>query len=506
MPITNLPIEPPIGFRLRLGDKVPTRSGDKERPRSLDVFRVTTPSREVIEAFVNVYGGKAEEWEHAGGKIWQATLDSNAITVDFPSGEAVTRDMELWGSNGEMLRRCDGVAQAETGEACACRNIDPRNRANRCKPRTRLIVQAPDTGLLGYGKLETNSEIAAKQLPWSVNEYLARRADGWPIKARLVIDRQTNGRGSDYSVPTIVLVQDPDAANRAPLPPVPVGTAFAELSTVVEPELIPEPAATQAQPAQAQPAQADRGVAAFMADAPGVRSRAAGAERPSSSLNAALDEIVAADFEPETAHVSNPTLTDTGHVSLFGDEPASPAAEHNPRPTVSRPAREGGTAPVATPGPLMADLNDLYADPDDEVPGIIEALEIDLAEPSPAPAPPLLTVVPNDAPEPTRTQAPAAQSQSAQSQSAQSRSRAAAATNSAGNNPLGRARPAEGELDPAIVAKVAQRIERTIKNCGVDRDRADRAVQQEFSLNLDQIAHYPEKFLAVTRLVGSLAE
>ena len=487
MPITNLPIEPPIGFRLRLGDKVPTRSGDKERPRSLDVFRVTTPSREVIEAFVHVYGGKAEEWEHAGGKIWQATLDSNAITVDFPSGEAVTRDMELWGSNGEMLRRCDGVAQAETGEACACRNIDPRNRANRCKPRTRLIVQAPDTGLLGYGKLETNSEIAAKQLPWSVNEYLARRADGWPIKARLVIDRQTNGRGSDYSVPTIVLVQDPEAASRAPLPPVPAGTTFAELTAVAEPEVIPEPAAVAAPPAH-QPPLADRGVADFVAEAPA-------AEQSSGSLDAALDEIVAARFVTD----------DTDYVSLFGDE-------ESPHPAVqpaAQPRAAAGAAPAVGSRPLMADLDELYTDPD-EVPGIIEALEIDLAGDTASSAGgPLLTVVPDD-PAPT-----AKPRESSPVRLAQNRSRISGATNSdrqpaartnaqSGPRSPGGARPAQGDLDPAVVAKIAQRIEKTIKNCGVDRERAERAIQEKFALNLEDLAYRPELYFPFTQLVGTL--
>jgi hypothetical protein len=147
-------------FRIRLGDR------DGARPRKLaDQIRITAPAQQVVQAFVDVYGGAVTSWDGQ----WQAYLPTSELRILVLPGQSIQQWWEFYrGSVCE--RRCDGYLEQKSGKRCVCpEDIDERIKdKSACSPMTRVNVLCPDVAVVGAGGLVTHSLIAAETLPQSI--------------------------------------------------------------------------------------------------------------------------------------------------------------------------------------------------------------------------------------------------------------------------------------------------------------------------------------------------
>lgn len=191
--------------RIRTGVQAPTGNGRK-RPAKLEHFRLTSPSRDLIEAAASVYGGEARPWDGQ----WEVVTDSDAIDVVIPPGQSISQWYEMW-SGGGCQRRCDGRTNVLTDTPCAC-PADPAERreaaanGQACKPTTRLNVILPDIPDLGVWRLESHGYYAASELSGTVE---VLESAGRLLPARLRLEQREVKRpgkpASRFAVPVLEL-------------------------------------------------------------------------------------------------------------------------------------------------------------------------------------------------------------------------------------------------------------------------------------------------------------
>lgn len=185
--------------RIRIGQKVATSSG-KTRPAKLNRFRLTSPSRELLEKVATQYGGTVAPWspdDKAAGQF-EVITESTRMPILVPN-QPVSQYFELW-SGGGCQRRCDGVTELLKDRPCIC-GPDPETR--QCKPTTRLNVVLADIPGVGVWRLESHGYYAALELP-GVAELLAK-AGGY-VEAFLGLEERTakrEGKTLRWMVPTI---------------------------------------------------------------------------------------------------------------------------------------------------------------------------------------------------------------------------------------------------------------------------------------------------------------
>lgn len=184
-------------FRIRMGDR------DGNRPRKLtDAIRITARSRQVVQAFVDVYGGAVSEWEQQ----WQAYLPTTELRVLVLPGQSVQQWWEFYrGSVCE--RRCDGYLEQKSGKRCMCPE-DVYERAedrDACSPMTRVNVLCPDVAVVGAGSLVTHGMIAAETLPQSVSVAESALSRGLMVPAVLRVVANTSGR-NHFIFPQIEII------------------------------------------------------------------------------------------------------------------------------------------------------------------------------------------------------------------------------------------------------------------------------------------------------------
>lgn len=151
---------------IRLGQKVPTSSGNL-RPAKLETLRFTSPSRMLIDAVADLYGGEVKPWQANTGPQFEVVTNAKEIPVLVPP-QRIDPNMEHWG-NGYRDRLCDGETETIRQRACLCaqmqqggRRIDQREL---CKPTTRMSVMLADVPSLGTWKIESHGWNAAAELP-----------------------------------------------------------------------------------------------------------------------------------------------------------------------------------------------------------------------------------------------------------------------------------------------------------------------------------------------------
>ncbi len=240
MPIKNLPTSFRKLGKIRLGESVPVmengaqaknRDGTlKFRPAKIEDFRLTSPRRELLEGAAEAYGGEVKPWDGAPGEDdeWQVFTSSKVLDITIPpvfidedgdvAGATFSQWNEMW-SKGGCARRCDGVDETLSGQKCSAMKpmcpVDHEERSalaslgKACKMTTRLMVILPRVPDLGVWMLESHGWYAAVELGGFM-EFLARRAPGQFVDAKLRLEARTVKRGGktrNFAVPVIELPQ-----------------------------------------------------------------------------------------------------------------------------------------------------------------------------------------------------------------------------------------------------------------------------------------------------------
>lgn len=211
--------------RIRCGLAPGASGNDKRFPVSIDHFRFTSPSRDLIEAIAQRYGGTPTPWRHPGNRSnqFEVITKTSDIPVDLPP-QNVEPWYELWGGNQTCMRRCDGEVERlrsveDRIQRCLC---DPtgameRGDPNReCQITIRMIVRLTDFPTMGVWHLASHGWSATDE--WDrYNELLRRLPENGYLPCRLLLERRTSNnmtwsteRGREeldarrYVVPTLL--------------------------------------------------------------------------------------------------------------------------------------------------------------------------------------------------------------------------------------------------------------------------------------------------------------
>lgn len=179
--------------RIRTGRQVPTSKGGT-RPAKLETFRLTSPSREAIEAAAVLYGGECSEWKGAPGDAqqWEVFTKASTIEAIVPPASTMSQFWEMW-SGGGCQRRCDGETELLGDRECLC-PADPAERrklaqeGKACKPTTRLSLILPQLPDIGVWRLESHGFYAAVELAGAQQICSLATARGQMIPVRLRLD------------------------------------------------------------------------------------------------------------------------------------------------------------------------------------------------------------------------------------------------------------------------------------------------------------------------------
>jgi hypothetical protein len=189
---------------IRLGEKRKAASG-KEYPAKLETFRVTSPSKPLIESVAALLGGEVRPWQSKTGPEWEVVTNATEIPVHVPP-QVIDPNYELWG-NGFRARLCDGETERIRDAACLC-EAAARVRYERaklswpedglfdrtkddCKPTTRITLMISDIPAgAGTFKLESHGMNAAAELP-ALSAAIA--AANQPIPATLRLQQREGG-------------------------------------------------------------------------------------------------------------------------------------------------------------------------------------------------------------------------------------------------------------------------------------------------------------------------
>lgn len=204
--------------RIRLGtSETKTNQSGREyqKPVKLDRFRLTSRSQQLIEEAAGRYGGEVEPWEpqSGGATQFQVIVEARSLPIIVPP-DPLSQFYEVW-SGGKVQRRCDGMREILSDQACLCSSANPDPAKRQCKPYTRLSVMLAEMNGVGVWRLETHGYNAAVELPAVVD--LLSRAGG-NIAARLEMEERSsvvevNGKEvtSRFMVPVIHVEMTPAA-------------------------------------------------------------------------------------------------------------------------------------------------------------------------------------------------------------------------------------------------------------------------------------------------------
>ena len=198
--------------KVRLGDK-----GTKGEPRRLTKFRLTSPSRALLEAAAAEYGGEVKEWTGAPDEgVYELYTNTDTLDIILPpvfsdrDGSPTlpySQAYEMWSAGG-CERRCDGETEVLSGKPCLCgeaRGSDPKTT---CRITTRLNVMLPKIPGLGVWMMESHGWNAASLLPGTLDLLMLAASQQRFIPAVLRLEPRTSKRGGQtrkFVVPVIDL-------------------------------------------------------------------------------------------------------------------------------------------------------------------------------------------------------------------------------------------------------------------------------------------------------------
>lgn len=197
---------------IRIGHTVDTgRISDKTnkpilRPEKLQIFRLTSASRPLLEEVAKLYGGTVQPWTPANGgpTEWEVYTEADRLPVLVPPREPVTQWYEQY-KGSKCVRRCDGVTEQKADQPCMC---NPDKRA--CQITTRLNVMLRDVPGLGVWLLTTHGYYAAAELP-EVAHFLAGTrgyVDAWLSMEEKQVVRD-DGKTARFMVPKLDVAVTP---------------------------------------------------------------------------------------------------------------------------------------------------------------------------------------------------------------------------------------------------------------------------------------------------------
>lgn len=364
MPLIDLQVRLRELGRIRTGVTVEAESqGGKKfrRPEKLATFRLTSPSRPLIDAAAEIYGpGEVVPWDSPAGAQWELITKVDVLPIVIPSGEALSQWYEMWKAGG-CERRCDGRTETLSDGPCLC-PADPAERRElaakivpeACKPTTRLNVVLPDLPDLGVWRLESHGYYAAVELAGAAQFLAMASARGMNIPARLRLEQREKKvpgqRTNRYAVPVIEFattrIQDLLDAGAGPM-------------MLGETE---QPAAPMLAPGSLTPAKAKRergtkverpalGPAPEVPDGAGFgRQRPVQAEAPTLPTASATEAPAAA--EPATVPKEPAAAEQGAGVAPDTEAGGWPVMDDLPPPPVTAPK---GKAKPTPPPPLSAE-------------------------------------------------------------------------------------------------------------------------------------------------------
>lgn len=250
MPLLDLQTQMRELGRIRMGEKRKGKKGGTF-PAKLSTWRLTTPSKRLADAIAEKYGGTVEPWsdERKPGKEWQITTETSVLDVTLPPGDVGSAWYEFWTADG-CKRRCDGVTDTVSGEACKCpADLAERAEASKgtrptaCKPVTRLNVILDGIPEVGVWRLQSSGWNAAKEIAaiGRICELATKANRVIPAKLRLE-QRSAKKPGqarSDFVVPVLDVGHAFDDILRA-LGLLDEGTFLPELAAPSRPAALPE--------------------------------------------------------------------------------------------------------------------------------------------------------------------------------------------------------------------------------------------------------------------------
>lgn len=213
-PITELGRRIPEAGRIRMGVKVPLKSGKGSRPSALSTWRFTSQHRELIDDIAAHYGGTARPWHDDSASPsdqFEVITEASSIRV-LVVQDGINIGYELW-SGGGCKRRCDGVEVEQpqmVGDSdyemvkgpCICHAQGMRE----CEPHTRLLVLLPEFSFAGAWRFESKGWNAAQELPGMYDMINAVHQRGSMIDAMLSIqseERMTPTGKRNFKVPKL---------------------------------------------------------------------------------------------------------------------------------------------------------------------------------------------------------------------------------------------------------------------------------------------------------------
>lgn len=186
---------------IRLGEKRLSRD-NKPYPAKLETFRLTSPSRHLIETVAELYGGQVRDWpDGPSGPEYQVVTTVTELPV-YVLPQRIDPNLELWG-NRHRIRLCDGEVERIRNTPCLCEQAARQRYARAgipwpedckfardktdCKPTTRISVMLADVSD-GQWKIESHGWNAAAELPTKATVYLALAQK--PVPATLRMDHR----------------------------------------------------------------------------------------------------------------------------------------------------------------------------------------------------------------------------------------------------------------------------------------------------------------------------
>lgn len=243
------------------------RRAEKGNPERLETFRLTSPSRDLLETAAAIYGGTVAEWsDPASDDKFELITETDSLDVAIPPTQSpYTQAWELWGGAGR-LRKCDGatceLTDAATGEvvekACLCDQDDPE-----CSPVTRVRFMLPRVKGLGTWLYVSHGMNVALELPGTLDVLAGLSDSGRPVLAKLRLVQKVTKKPGQPTKRYSVVVLDLDVT----LAELMGGPTRPAIEAIAAPPSTPElPAATNGEPPKKREAPKKREPAGMFGD------------------------------------------------------------------------------------------------------------------------------------------------------------------------------------------------------------------------------------------------